>query len=81
MQVQVLGPGCANCKKTAEHAATAIGQAGVEAEIVKVQEPVEIVKLKVMTTPGLAIDGKVYCAGRVPEVREIVTWLTTAAAE
>jgi len=32
-------------------------------------------------TPGLVVNGKLVCAGRVPEVTEIVSMLATALAE
>lgn len=81
MQVQVLGTGCSKCKKLFENATAAIQQSGVEAELLKIEDLGEIMKFKVMSTPALAVDGKVRCAGRVPEVREIVTWLTEMASE
>ena len=61
---------------TAAYAEEAVQQLGLEAEIVKVDNPLEIAQFKVMFTPGLAIDGKVKCAGKVPSVEQITTWLS-----
>lgn len=38
MRIEVLGTGCAKCKKTAELAEKAIKETGVDAEIVKVDD-------------------------------------------
>jgi small redox-active disulfide protein 2 len=80
MKVQVLGTGCAKCKKLHEEAARAIAQAGVEAELVKVEKLDEIMEFAVMMTPALVVDGEVKCSGRIPKLEELITWLTTAAS-
>jgi hypothetical protein len=41
----------------------------------------EIVRFRVMATPALVIDGEVKCAGRIPALAEIVSWLMTAAVK
>ena len=77
-KIDVLGPGCANCKRLEQVARQAIGLAGIEAEIVKVVDYREIVAHGVMSTPGLAIDGKVVSVGRIPSAGDIAEWLTQA---
>ncbi len=72
MRIQVLGPGCHNCKSTEAAAREAVASLGIVAEIVKVTDYVEIAKMGVMKTPGLAVDGKVVISGRVPTAAEIV---------
>jgi len=69
--LQVLGTGCPKCKKLAENAQTAIKEAGIECEIVKVTDINEIMKFGVMITPALAIDGQVKVVGKVPSPDEI----------
>ena len=81
MQIQILGTGCPKCKKLAANAEEALKQAGVEAEIEKVTSVADIAKFGVMFTPGLAIDGKVVSAGKVPDVSQIVTWIMSAQAQ
>lgn len=75
MKVQILGMGCPKCKQLAANAEEAIRQAGVEAEVVKVEKLPEIMEFGVMTTPALAIDGEVKATGKVLSVPEIVTLL------
>jgi small redox-active disulfide protein 2 len=78
MKITIYGPGCAKCKKTLEHAAEAVRQAGVEAELEKIEKAADIAKAGIMFTPGLAINDKVKAAGKVPEVARIVQWINEA---
>ncbi|MGC9159682.1 MAG: thioredoxin family protein [Terracidiphilus sp.] len=71
MKVQILGTGCARCKLLTANAEKAIQELGLRAEIEKVTEIKEILKFKILMTPGLAINGKVKSAGRIPAPEEI----------
>jgi small redox-active disulfide protein 2 len=81
MDVKVLGTGCAKCKKLYAEAEKAVAASGVSASLTKVEKIDEIMKFGVMRTPALVVDGEVKCSGRIPQVPEIVSWLTTAAAK
>ena len=81
MEIKVLGTGCPRCKKLYEEAQKAIAQAGLEASLSKVEKIDEIMKYAVMMTPALVVAGEVKCAGRIPKVAEIVTWLMNAASK
>ena len=81
MKVQILGTGCSKCKKLFEQVEKAVAQAGVVAQMEKVEEIREIMKFGVPMTPALAVNGEVKSAGRIPETKEIVTWLMDAAAK
>ena len=76
MKIEVLGPGCANCRRLEQLTREAVQAAGVEAEIVKVTDYAEIAAYGIMSTPGLVIDGKVVSYGRVPSAADIAAWLT-----
>ena len=69
--IEVLGSGCANCKSLETRSAEAITALGIEASIVKVTDPGEIVSYGVMSTPALVVDGHVLVSGRVPSVAEV----------
>jgi small redox-active disulfide protein 2 len=71
MKIHVLGPGCAKCNQLAESAATAAKELGVDYELEKVSDFNKIMSFGVMMTPGLVVDGKVKCVGRVPTVAEL----------
>lgn len=70
-KLQVLGTGCPKCKKLAEAVDMAAQQLGLEYEIVKVTDIMEITGFGVMMTPALAIDGQVVFQGKVPGVDEL----------
>ena len=71
--IEVLGPGCNNCKRLEANAREAVTMAGVDAEVIKV-----IDYARIMSTPGLVIDGKVVSYGRVPSAGDIAAWLSEA---
>ena len=71
MKVEVLGTGCARCKRLAKNVEAAITDLGIEAELVKVDDITEIMDRGVMLTPALAVDGELKVSGRVADVKEI----------
>lgn len=71
MEIKVLGTGCAKCKTLEKSTIEAVSQSGIDATVTKVEDFIEIMKLGVMTTPALVIDGEVLVKGRVPSVAEI----------
>ncbi len=74
--IEVLGPGCGNCRRVEANAREGIVLAGVEGEIRHVTDYREIAARGVMSTPGLVIDGKVVSYGRIPSAGDIARWLT-----
>jgi small redox-active disulfide protein 2 len=76
MKLQILGTGCANCKRLMENTKAAVESLGIEAEIEKVEDIREIVKYRVMSTPALVMDGKVVLAGQVPPAPQIAALLS-----
>lgn len=72
MKVEVLGTGCAKCKRMYENVIDAVKKADIQADVVKVDELSEIVSRGVLMTPSLFIDGEERVSGRVPTVNEIV---------
>lgn len=76
MEIKVLGTGCSKCKSLERVTKLAVEQAGISAEIIKVEDIVEIMESGVMTTPALVVDGNVMVKGRVPKVQELIDLLT-----
>lgn len=73
--VKILGSGCANCRKLEAVAREAAAGAGVEAEFVKVTDLQAIMAYDLLSTPGLAIDERLVCSGRIPTQAEVRQWL------
>jgi small redox-active disulfide protein 2 len=76
MEIKVLGPGCPKCEATATSVKEVIAETGVDAQIEKITDVMEIAKHGVFMTPSLVIDGEVKCVGRIPEKAEIKKWLS-----
>ena len=81
LTIKVLGPGCQNCQNLASLTTRAVNALSIDARVEKVTDYAEIMKYKILATPGLVINEKVVCAGRVPSEAEITTFLTTALME
>jgi len=75
-KIEILGTGCAKCKRLFANAQEAVKDLKIAAEVVKVEELDEIVDRGVMLTPALFINGEVRAEGRVPCVEEIKEMLT-----
>ncbi len=71
MKIQILGTGCAKCEKLADNAKQAADNLNLDYELVKIKDLMEITAFGVMSTPGLAVDGKVLSVGKVPTPSEI----------
>jgi small redox-active disulfide protein 2 len=69
MKIQILGTGCAKCKKLEENAIAA--SRGMDVQIEKISQIADILKFGVMMTPALAIDGKVVSTGKLLTPDEI----------
>lgn len=69
--IKILGPGCPKCKALHQNTIEAVKQAGIEANITKVEDIMEMMKYNVLTTPVLMIDGEMKIKGRVADVNEI----------
>ena len=70
-KIQILGTGCAKCQKLAENTKQAADNLGLDYEMEKVTDINQIMGFGVMTTPGLAVDGKVLLTGKVPNPGDI----------
>ena len=81
MEIKVLGTGCARCKSLEKATLQAVSDSGIDATVTKVEDFLEIMKLGVMTTPALVVDGKVLVKGQVPSVAEISQLLINVLAE
>ena len=80
MKIKILGPGCARCRQLEATAREAVKELGIDATIEDVKDIKKIMEYPILTTPGLVIDEKLVCSGRVPSKAEINTFITTVLA-
>lgn len=71
MRLQVLGTGCPRCKVLYQNTQEAVNALGLDAQVEKVEDIQQIMRFGVMSTPSLAVDGKVRVTGKVASVEEI----------
>ena len=81
MKIEVLGPGCPKCAALADNVRTVAEKLGVQYELTKVTDIMEIMKYGVMITPALIIDGEVKVTGKAGTEEELTAILTTAGAK
>lgn len=74
--VKVYGPGCARCETTAQMVRDAATRLGFDVEVEKVTDPKSIAMAGVISTPGIAVDGKLVHAGGLPDVGKLDGWLS-----
>jgi small redox-active disulfide protein 2 len=72
---EVLGTGCKKCVNTAESIERVAKELGQTVTVEKVTDPAKIMEYQVMSTPAVALDGKVVHSGSIPGRDEIVSWL------
>ncbi len=72
MDIKVLGPGCANCRKMEEMTRTAVKELGIEAKVEKITDIGEIARNGILSTPGLIVNNKLKHSGKpLPTVEKI----------
>ena len=71
MEIKILGGGCPKCKALEKLTREVIAETGIEVNISKVEDFMEIMNYGVVSTPALVIDEKVVIKGRVPSEEEI----------
>ena len=81
MKIKVLGPGCARCHQLEQTAREVVKELGIDAEIEEVKDVKKIMEYPILTTPGLVIDEKLVCSGRVPTKAEVTTFIATALGD
>ena len=78
MKIQVLGSGCPTCKRLHESVVNVVSELGLKQEVEYSTDILKIVELGAMSSPVLAINGKVVASGRVPSNQEIKAYITAS---
>lgn len=71
MNIKVIGTGCEKCDQLYANVQAVLKKTGCVAEVEKIEDLMEIVKLGVMTSPSVMIDGKLVVSGRVAKPDEL----------
>ena len=74
--IKILGTGCTKCNNLEKITRKAVESLGLEANIEKVEDILEIMDYGIMRTPGLVVNGEVKISGRLPSEKEIKEILT-----
>lgn len=74
--VKVYGPGCNRCKTTEAMVKKAAAKLGIAVEVEKVTDAKSIAMAGIMSTPGIAVDGKLVHAGGLPDTAKLEGWLS-----
>ena len=75
MEIKILGPGCAKCRKTEEMVKEVLNASGAEATVEKVTDIMKIAGYGVMATPAVVVDGEIKSVGKIPTKADINSWL------
>ncbi len=78
LSIKVLGPGCANCNNVEAIAKKVVAMLSIDATISKVTSPADWKQYGLLYTPGLVVNEKLVCGGRIPSESEVTAWVTNA---
>jgi len=78
VKIKILGPGCARCDQLEKITREVLKELSVDASLEHVKDIKKIMEYPILHTPGLVIDEKLVCSGRVPTKAEVTTYITTA---
>lgn len=81
MKIKILGTGCARCQQLEKTAREIVKELGIDATIEEVKDIKKIMEYPILTAPGLVVNEKLVCSGRVPTKAEVTTFITTALAK
>ncbi len=71
MSIEVLGSGCAKCKRLFEQAKDAVRELGLGIEVTYSTDMQKIVELGVLSSPVLTIGGMPVIVGMVPDTPKL----------
>jgi len=75
MEIRILGPGCPRCHEVEKRTLNVLALLGVAADVQKISDIKKIMEYSIIGTPGLVINGKVKCSGKIPSRDEIKRWI------
>ncbi len=79
MQIQVLGTGCTTCKNLFEITKKAVQELNIECEVEYITDINKIIEMGIMTSPVLAVNGKVVMNGSTKDIERIKELITSTS--
>lgn len=74
--IKVYGSGCKNCSNTAELIEKTAMQLQIEIKLTKVSDLQAMMAAGVLSTPAVAVDGRIVHAGSVPDEQTVKDFLS-----
>ena len=71
-----MGPGCPECEQAKKLVKKAVAEAGVDTNIEKVTDIMEIVGFGIFGTPAVVIIGNVKIVEKIPKKEDIKAWIS-----
>jgi len=81
ISIEVLGSGCAKCKKLHELTKSAATELGLKTEVIYTTDIEKIIAMGVMSSPILSVNGKPVVVGSVPDIQTIKNLLSEHTAQ
>ena len=70
--VKILGSGCPKCKEVEAIVTKVFNENDIKAEVIKVQDIMQIMQYNVISTPVIVVDEEVKIIGKIPSPQEIL---------
>ena len=80
MQIQVLGSGCASCKKLHELTSEAVRELKLDVKVDYITDISKIVEMGLMQSPVLAVNSKPVMVGFIPNKEKVKDLIVKAIA-
>ncbi len=78
MKVKILGAGCSRCSQLENLVREVAKEVGVEATFEEIKEVKDMMQYPIMATPGLVLNEKLVCFGRVPSKADVTRFVMNA---
>jgi len=81
MKIKILGTGCAKCHQVEQITGQVVKELAIDATIEEVKDMKKIMEYPILTTPGLVVNEKLVCSGKVPTKSEVTQYIINALDE
>lgn len=71
MKIKILGTGCPKCNQLEKTTKEVLKEQGIDSDVEKVEDIMQIMNYGVASTPALVVNEKVVVKGRVPSHEEL----------